>query len=135
MTEDVTIRIPLGSGVAGRCAGEHVTDGTCHSADVCHPSRCYCNRDLFATPSTNACVFSELGHTLNIPNAYDCKYFNRTGDKKTGGVGFGAVDVLLCVMMMMMLVVVVVVVVVVMMMMMMMVTMMLTATFCISQVS
>ena len=47
VNEDVTIRIPLGSGVAGKCA--------------------------------------ELGQTLNIPDAYACKYFNRSGDQKTGG--------------------------------------------------
>jgi hypothetical protein len=28
----------------------------------------------------------ELGQTLNIPDAYACKYFNRSGDKKTGGI-------------------------------------------------
>ncbi len=28
---------------------------------------------------------SELGQTLNIPDAYACKYFNKSGDKKTGG--------------------------------------------------
>jgi hypothetical protein len=27
----------------------------------------------------------ELGQTLNIPDAYACKYFNKSGDKKTGG--------------------------------------------------
>ena len=72
MTEDITIRIPLGSGVAGKCAGgnfesHHVTSAAATAAKRSSPH------------------VSELGQTLNIPDAYACKYFNKSGDKKTGG--------------------------------------------------
>jgi hypothetical protein len=71
VTEDVTIRIPLGSGVAGKCAGGKLRAITTSAAAT--------------TANRSSPHVSELGQTLNIPDAYACKYFNKSGDKKTGG--------------------------------------------------